>query len=59
MSDTLLGKRHDYASEEAKSLSDRAKELGFSSVEIGELARLYGLSEDELEISKPVKKTGS
>ena len=47
MSEILLGKRHKYKSTDADSLVDRAKQLGFSAHEIGELERLYGNNSDE------------
>ena len=56
MPDTKLGKRHRYTPEDLKSLFERAKELGFSSGELGELDRLYGEADVTPESSKLIKE---
>ncbi len=56
MSDIVLGKRHAYKPSDKKSLSDRAKTLGFSAEEIGELDRLYGSSDPKDMGSKAPQK---
>ena len=61
MTDDVLGKRHKYLPSDKGNVSVRAKSLGFSSREIGELNRLYGLeglddvSEESLEKKLPFK----
>ncbi len=59
MSEILLGKRHIYKSTDADSLFDRAKLLGFSSDEIGELGRLYGSEADQGKKSEMLVDAGA